>query len=141
MLYIIGEGLDQTNTNNITNYYNTPKYVVDVLGKPASKTHRRFPEGRNHRHELVSSRRMSCCFSLALRFFWFCFVFVSFLLSKPRRFLQSFLGMHFQHARFIPIVGVGKRGAYELIHGDLPRKLPFGTKLRLTDPVPADSRR
>ena len=29
---------------------------------------------------------------------------------------------YFQHAHFIPIVGVGKRGAYELVHGDLPRQ-------------------
>ena len=34
---------------------------------------------------------------------------------------------YFQHAYFIPIVGVGKRGAYYLIHGDLPRQHPFGT--------------
>ena len=46
----------------------------------------------------------------------------------------------FQHARSIPIVGVRKRGAYELVHGDLPRQHSFGTILRLTDPVPSDSR-
>ena len=46
-----------------------------------------------------------------------------------------------QHAYFIPIVGVGKRGAYSLVHGDLPRQHPFGTTLRFTGPVPADSRR
>ena len=34
---------------------------------------------------------------------------------------------YFQHAHFIPIVGVGKRGAYELVHGDLPRQHSFGT--------------
>ena len=28
---------------------------------------------------------------------------------------------------FIPIVGVGKRGAYYLVYGDLPRQHPFGT--------------
>ena len=28
---------------------------------------------------------------------------------------------NFQHTHFIPIVGVGKRGAYKLVHGDLPR--------------------
>ena len=28
----------------------------------------------------------------------------------------------FQHAHFIPIVGVGKRGAHYLVHGDLPRQ-------------------
>ena len=40
----------------------------------------------------------------------------------------------------IPIVGAGKTGAYYLVHGDLPRQHPFGTALRLTGPVPADSR-
>ena len=29
---------------------------------------------------------------------------------------------YFQHAHFIPIVGVGKRGEYKLIHGVLPSK-------------------
>ena len=47
---------------------------------------------------------------------------------------------YFQHAHFIPIVGVGKRGEYYLVHGDLPRQHPFGTTLRFTGPVPADSR-
>ena len=47
---------------------------------------------------------------------------------------------YFQHAHFIPIKGVGKRGAYYLVHGDLPRQHSFGTTLRFTDPVPADSR-
>ena len=45
-----------------------------------------------------------------------------------------------QHAHFIPIVGVGKRGAYHLVHGDLLRKHSFESTLRFTDPVPADSR-
>ena len=47
---------------------------------------------------------------------------------------------YFQHAHFIPIVGVGKRGEYLLVHADLPRQHPFGTTLRFTGPVPADSR-
>ena len=47
---------------------------------------------------------------------------------------------YFQHANFIPIVGVGKRGEYLLVHGDLPRQHPFGTTLRFIGPVPADSR-
>ena len=47
---------------------------------------------------------------------------------------------YFQHAHFIPIVGVGKRGEYELVHGDLPRQHSFGTTLRFTGPVLADSR-
>ena len=47
----------------------------------------------------------------------------------------------FQHTHyFILIMGVGKRGAYESVHGDLPRQHPFGTTLRFTGPVPADSR-
>ena len=29
---------DQRNTDNSTNYYDTPKYVVDVLGVAVSKT-------------------------------------------------------------------------------------------------------
>ena len=47
---------------------------------------------------------------------------------------------NFQHAHFIPIVGVGKRDAYELVHGDIPRQHPFRTTLRFTGPVSADSR-
>ena len=48
---------------------------------------------------------------------------------------------YFQHAHFIPIVlGMGKRGEYELVHGDLPRQHSFGTALRFTGPVSADSR-
>ena len=47
---------------------------------------------------------------------------------------------YFQHAHFIPIVGVEKRGEYQLVHGDLPRQHSFGTTLRFTGPVPADSR-
>ena len=48
--------------------------------------------------------------------------------------------LYFQHAHFIPIVGVGKRGAYQLVHGDLPRQHSFGATSRFTGPVPADSR-
>ena len=32
-----------------------------------------------------------------------------------------------------------KKSAYQLVHGDLPRQHPFGTTLRFTGPVPADS--
>ena len=46
----------------------------------------------------------------------------------------------FQHAHFIPIVGVGKGGEYLLVHGDLPGQHSFGTTLRFTGPAPADSR-
>ena len=47
---------------------------------------------------------------------------------------------YFQHAHSMPLVDVGKRDAYLLVHGDLPRQHPFGTTLRFTGPVPADSR-
>ena len=40
----------------------------------------------------------------------------------------------------IPSVGVGKRRACLLVHADLPRQYSFGTTLRFTDPVPAESR-
>ena len=46
----------------------------------------------------------------------------------------------FQRTHFIPIVGMGKRGAYSLVHAELPRQHSFGTTLRFTAPVPADSR-
>ena len=54
--------------------------------------------------------------------------------------IAQFIRRYFQHAHFIPIVGVGKRGEYYLVHGDLPRQHSFGTTLRFTGPVPADSR-
>ena len=47
---------------------------------------------------------------------------------------------YIQHAHLIAIVGVGKRGEYYLVHGDLPRQHSFGTTLRFTGPVLADSR-
>ena len=56
---------------------------------------------------------------------------------------NSYIYIHsryFQHANLIPIVAVGKRGEYYLVHGDLPRQHSFGTTLRFTGPVPADSR-
>ena len=34
---------------------------------------------------------------------------------------------------------MGKRGAYQLVHGDLPRQYPLGTFLRFIGPVPANS--
>ena len=52
----------------------------------------------------------------------------------------QYIHRYFQHAHFIPIVGVGKRGAYYLVHGDLPRQHSFGIALGFTGPVPADSR-
>ena len=50
MLGTYQEEPDQTNTDNSTNYYDTPKYVVDVFVGAVSKTYRRLPERRNHRH-------------------------------------------------------------------------------------------
>ena len=43
-------GAGSNNTDNSTNYYDTTKYVVDVLGEALSKTYRRFPKSRNHGH-------------------------------------------------------------------------------------------
>ena len=61
--------------------------------------------------------------------------------DAPKRwFTMIHTRRYFQHAHFIPVVGVGKRGAYSLVHGDLPRQHSFGTTLRFTDPVPADFR-
>ena len=60
--------------------------------------------------------------------------------SLPLALDNLFILVHFQHAHFIPKVGVGKRGEYQFVHGDLPRQRPFGTTLRVTGPVPADSR-
>ena len=53
---------------------------------------------------------------------------------------KAHLRRYFQHTHFIPIVGVEKKDAYQLVHGDLPRQHSFGTNLRFTGPVPADSR-
>ena len=47
---------------------------------------------------------------------------------------------YFQCAQFITIVGVGKIGAYYLVHGDAKAAPVAGTTLRFTGPVPADSR-
>ena len=38
--------LDQTNTDNSPTYYDTPEYVVDVLGGAVSDTYRRLPESK-----------------------------------------------------------------------------------------------
>ena len=60
--------------------------------------------------------------------------------KSPIQYLLHTVRRYFQHAYFIPIVGVGKKGAYQLVHGDLPRQHSFRTVLRFTGPVPADSR-
>ena len=52
----------------------------------------------------------------------------------------SYISLYVQNANFIQIVGVRKRGAYELVHGDQPRQhSSFGATLRFTGLVPADS--
>ena len=42
---------DPTNTDNVTNFDDTPKNVVNVLGGAAD---RRLPESRSHRHALTT---------------------------------------------------------------------------------------
>ena len=49
-LHTFWEEPDLRNTDTITNYNSTPKYVVDVLGGAVLTTYRRLPESRNHRH-------------------------------------------------------------------------------------------
>ena len=54
--------------------------------------------------------------------------------------LQYFMFREDHDAHFIPMVGVGKRGAYELVYSNLPRQHSFGTTLRFTGSVTADCR-
>ena len=61
-------------------------------------------------------------------------------IKKRHHSFLALLMVGSQQAHFIPIVGVGKRGAYDLVYGDLPRQHPFGTTLRFTGSVPTDSR-
>ena len=50
-LHTYWEELDQINTDHSANYYDTPKYVVDVLGGAVSESYIYYlPESRNHRH-------------------------------------------------------------------------------------------
>ena len=44
---------DQRSTNN-TNYYDTPEYVIDVLGRAMSKTNIRHSQRRNYRHVVTN---------------------------------------------------------------------------------------
>ena len=44
------------------------------------------------------------------------------------------------YAHFIPTVGVGRKGAFELVRGDLPRQHSFGFTLTFTGPVSSYSR-
>ena len=49
--------------------------------------------------------------------------------------------LHFQQTLFVPIVNVGRRGAYQLVHGDAKAALVTVIILRFIGPLPADSRR
>ena len=48
----------QRNVDNNTNYYDTPKYVVHVLGGAVSKTYRRISESRDHRQVITTLSRV-----------------------------------------------------------------------------------
>ena len=52
---------DQINIDSSINYYGKSKYVVDVLGGAESKTYRRLPESRNHRHVITDIIAGSSC--------------------------------------------------------------------------------
>ena len=54
-LHTYWEEPGQRNTDNITYYYDTPKYVVKVLGGAVSKTYRRLPETRNRRNDIIAA--------------------------------------------------------------------------------------
>ena len=44
----IAKVLDHTNTDNSTNYYDTPMYVVNVLGGAVSRTYICLPESKTY---------------------------------------------------------------------------------------------
>ena len=48
---------DQRSTDNITNYYDTPMYAVEVVGGAVPTTYSRLPESRNHRHVITTLSR------------------------------------------------------------------------------------
>ena len=52
---------DQTDTDNITKYYDMSKNVVDVLGGAVSTIYRRLSESRNHRNVITSIIAGSSC--------------------------------------------------------------------------------
>ena len=78
---------------------------------------------------------------LGWELFRFCLSFCG-LINQRARFESTSVSScrYFQHAHFILIMGVGKRGEYQLVQGNLPRQHSFGTTLRCTGPMPADSR-
>ena len=59
---------------------------------------------------------------------------------KANIIINSIDRRYFQRANYIPIVGVGKRGPYELVHGDTKAAPVTEMALRFTGPVPVDSR-
>ena len=58
-LHTYWEEPDEKNTDNSTNYYNTPKYAVDVLGGAVSKIYIRLSEGKNRRQAPSSTSQGS----------------------------------------------------------------------------------
>ena len=109
---------------------------------------------RSYLHPQFTAQLVSACSYWHLGtehvFLWPCAYYYYFLRLKflTTKFLTGdavCTRRYFQHAinitTFIPIVSVGKRGAYYLVHGDLPSQRPFGANSSFTSsPVPADSR-
>ena len=58
----VGHGLGGAgpNIDYSTSYYDTPEYVVDVLGGAVLKTYRRLPESRNPRLSLPGIEPATC---------------------------------------------------------------------------------
>ena len=50
-------------------------------------------------------------------------------IASPTKEIMTGVSRYFQHAHFILIMSVEKRGAYSLVHSDLPRQHLFGTTL------------
>ena len=50
-LYAHWKELYQRDTDNSTNYYDTPKYAVHAFEGAVSKAYRRLPESRNRRQD------------------------------------------------------------------------------------------
>ena len=79
--------------------------------------------------------------------FFFSFVYLEMMsfFRFFRVFFVAFISAFSLYGEYVvrfllPIGVVGKRGTYQLVHGDLPRQHSFGTALRFAGPVPADSR-
>ena len=75
--------------------------------------------------------------------FFFSFVYLEMMSFFPNLFCSiSGFSLYREYVvrSLLPNGVVGKRGAYQFVHGDLPRQHSFGTTLRFAGPVPADSR-